>query len=443
MKASLENRWEALRTNFWFVPAFMVAGAVALFAGLLTLDAAVATAGAWVHFGTVEGIRVLLGVLIGSLATALSVVFSITIVALTLAASQLGPRLLRTFMRDRANQVTLGLFVSTFVYCLLTLVSIGKAEQRPETPDITILGGLLLTLASLAVLVYFIHHVAEALQAPNVILAVSRELEWVIDREFPETLKPSDREKEPPPTTDLPQKAGDIAATEDEYIQAIDVAGLVDVAAERDLVIRVTHRPGDFVVRGEPLAVVYGAETLEGDVERMIRRMMRTAFILGVRRTSVQDVEYVLTQLVEMAVRALSPGINDPFTAMTCVEKLEAALCHLAGRRMPPVQRCDEEGRLRLILDQTTFAGICNSAFDQVRQHARTDAAVMIRMLEALHVIARYVRTDEQRQAVWRQAAMIHRAGQDLPEPLDRKDAEERFQAIEKALQPDPKLPKD
>jgi uncharacterized membrane protein len=204
---------------------------------------------------------------------------------------------------------------------------------------------------------------------------------------------------------------------------------LLAAATSGDLLVVSLHRPGDFVVEGECLARIHGAEP-DGEACRQIR----SAFILGPRRTATQDPEFVLFELVEIAVRALSPGVNDPRTAMSCTDYIVAALCRLQERGMPRRVLADEEGRPRVWLDQTSFTGICNAGLDQIRQHGRTDVAVTARLLEGLAAVARRASTDEQREAVMRQARMVMRGARDLPEELDRQAIEERFALVEAAL---------
>ncbi len=456
MRTWLANKWDLFKDNFLFIPLTMAAGSIIVCIALSHLDTQVKLPEkgmlSLLRSGSAEGVRSLLTALVGSLMTALSIVFSITVVSLTLAASQLGPRLLRNFMRDRSNQLILGVFVATFLYCLLTLRLVGRASQPEQIPHLTVIGGFVLACCALCVLVYFIHHVALSIQAPQVITSVSRELMSVIEEAF------EPPEEEPPEDVRLPEEVASnyITMTADwtGYLQAIDEEGLARIATDHDVILKVMCRPGHFIMRGEAIARVYCAEDLEEPPDFSIRqtfawatdrsdRLMeknvsseavRKTVILGSRRSATQDLEFVMMQLVEIATRALSPGINDPFTAMTCIDRLGAAMCEIARRRMPPVARFDQEGNLRVLLDRTDFRGLLAAAFNQIRQHADGNAAVIIRLLEAFHRISKQTRTREQREAVWQQAQMVHRAAQKLPEPLDQKNASERFDAIREEL---------
>ncbi len=435
MRTWLENRWEILSTNFWTLPAAMALAALVLCLGLVAVDTKVTIDFGgplgWLNIGTIEGVRTLLATLVGSLVTVLALVFSITIVALTLAASQLGPRLLRSFMRDRSNQGVIGVFTATFLYTLIALLSVGRLEARGVVPHITVVGAFVLTTLSVAVLVYFIHHVSESIQAPNVIVGVAGELVDVVRRIYPQN-DPENTPEEPsePPREVWSREAGRATSTRSAYIQAINEGRLVSVAESRDLVLDVLVRPGDFIVEEGSLAVVYGEEPMDEETAESIR----DAFFMGDRRTATQDVEYVLMQLVEIAVRALSPGINDPFTAMTCVDRIGAAMCVLASRVEPPRRLADGDGMLRVVLDRTDFEGIMDTGFRQIRQHGASQPAVLVRMLETLATIASAARTDTQRESVRKHADAVSRAAAGLPEELDRRDVEGRHNAVMSAL---------
>ncbi len=442
MKTWLINHWESLRANFWFVPTVMVLGSVALSLLTINLDKAtgtdnrVATLG-WTFSRGPEGSRAVLSTVAGSMMTITSVTFSITIVALQLASSQFGPRLLRNFMRDRGNQVSLGTFIATFAYCLLVLRTVNGTEDQRFVPHISVTVGLILALTSLGVLIYFIHHAAASIQAENVIANVGRDLDQAITRLFPEGVGvgPSGRTGGGPPPAGFEGESRPVASGRSDYLQDVDLDRLMELAREHDVVIGVPHRPGKFLIAGGDLARVWPGDRLDDEIAERIRG----AFYLGPIRTLTQDVEFAIDQLVEIAVRALSPGVNDPFTAINCVDRLGAALVVLAGREIPSPFRYDDEGRLRLIADASTVVGLVNAAFDQVRQAARDDAAVTIRLLETIAAVAGQARGEAWRSALRRQAEMVHRGSQQaLPEEGDRREADGRLRDVRTALGPEP-----
>jgi uncharacterized membrane protein len=373
-----------------------------------------------------------LSTIAGSMMTIASITFSITIVALQLASSQFGPRLLRNFMRDRGNQVAIGTFIATFTYCLLVLRTINGSENDPFVPHIAVTVGLLLALASLGVLIYFIHHAAESIQAENVIAAVSRDLHHAIDALYPEDLGADPPESiEDRAERTLPdafeRESRPIGSPVSNYLQAIDLNRLLGLAVEHDMVLSIEQRPGRFFFKGGDLVRAWPGGQVDDDVADAIRG----SFYFGSRRSLSQDIEYAIDQLVEVAVRALSPGVNDPFTAINCIDRLGAALCSLAERKMPSPYRFDDERRLRVVTETSSVPGIFDAAFHQIRQASFGDASVTIRLLETLAAIARQTTDPVFRGAIRRHADAVHRGSQDgLKDPMDRHDADRRHRQV-------------
>lgn len=433
--------WESLRTSFWFVPGLMVAISAALAPAAVKLDQLALEridrdSQWWIYTGGPEGARAVLATVAGSMITVAVTVFSITIVALSLASAQFGPRLLRNFIRDRSNQLVLGAFVSTFTYCLLVLRTVRERDGLQFVPGIGVAVGIALALASLGVLIYFIHHVAVSIQADHVILSVSQELHEAIDRLWPAAPGNGEVDAEPDEQSLLPpdfdKRSIAIEAGACGYVAAIDDARLLAVAVEHDLLIRVLHRPGQFIVSGAALAGVLSSRPLEESAAKAIRE----AFLIESQRTPFQDVEFAVDQLVEVAVRALSPGVNDPFTAIACVDRLGEALCSLAQRAAPSPICYDESDNLRVILYSAAFGAVADSAFNQIRQYGRSSAAVMIRLLETLTVIADRAHRQHDLRALERHSQLVFEAAnRGLPDEADRQDAAERYQAINQLLE--------
>ena len=425
LQALLLKHWDRVRFSFWFVPAVMACLAVALALSAVELDKAVAEDWlqrlVWIYSGGAEGASLLLGSVAGSMIAIAGTVFSMTLVALSLASSQLGPRLLRNFMRDTANQVALGTFVATFVYCLLVLRTIRRADEVAFVPHLSVSIGVLLALVSIGVLIYFIHHVSVSIQADEVVARVGRELEDGIDRLFPGHLgKALSEVSKAPNEADLAaafaREARPVGALEDGYLQLIDADALMALASEEDLLLRLERRPGHYLVKGRAMVLVWPGHRV---TEALVGKI-NAAFVLGNQRTAAQDVEFSFRQLVEIAVRALSPGINDPFTAIACVDRLGSALCRLARRDMPSALRFDDHGRLRLVAPGSSFAGIVDTAFNQIRQSARSNPAVAIRMLDAIAQIAGHVQHAPDAACLQRHAGMIVRGARAaVPEPDD------------------------
>jgi uncharacterized membrane protein len=441
VKAQILKYWERLRSSFWFLPALMVGGAVALALATVALDEAVMVndwlrSQHWVYAGGAEGASLMLGTIASSMITIAGVVFSMTLVALSLASSQLGPRLLRTFMRDRTNQVVLGTFISTFVYCLLVLRTIRRADEVAFVPHLSVTIGVLFAIASLGVLIYFIHHVSVSIQANEVVARVAAELIQGVDHLFPQQMgsagiDPAAVAFAAGPPDEFEREARPVASAEDGYLQYIDADALMTLATEQKMLLRLEKRPGQYVSMGCPLVTAWPGDRVTEPLEAAVNAV----FVLGHQRSAAQDIEFAIHQLVEIAVRALSPGINDPFTAITCVDRLGSALRRLAQRDMPSPNRYDEQGQLRVIAPAITFPDIVNAAFNQIRQHARSSAAVTIRLLQTIAVIAEAVDRPEDRAALHRHAGMIVRGAREaLPEHWDRKEVEERYQAAVRAL---------
>ena len=329
----LATFWEELRESYWGVPSVMAALSIGLAFATVAVDRAIqdrwVREAEWLYTGGPEGARAVLATVAGSMITVAGVAFSVLIVALSLASSQFGPRLLRTFMRDRGHQLVLGTFTATFLYCLLVLRTVRDLDDREFVPNMSVTVAVLLAVCSLGVLIYFIHHAAVSIQASHVIAEVGGELHACIDRLFPEELGQETRGAEPEEDAvpaSFEREARPVAAAGDGYVQAVENDQLLKLAAEHDLLVRLARRPGHFVVKGSSLAHVWPGERLN---EALAGRL-RATFQLGPRPTPTQDVEFAVEQLVEVAVRALSAGVNDPFTATTCVDRLGAALWALS-----------------------------------------------------------------------------------------------------------------
>ena len=441
MNVWLRNLWEKLREAYWLPPALMAAGAAALAWALVQVDRAYVTdrwvgRAGWFWTGGPDRARELLSMAAAAVLGVAGVTFSINVVAMTLASSQFGPRVLHNFMRDRGNQVVLGTFIATFVYCLVVLRSIRGSDFGGFVPSVSVTVAVLLVLASLGALIYFIHHIARGISAETITAGIAADLHDAIERLFPQNLgRPGPGGGGGQPPAGLPEgfdeDASPICADDSGYVEAIDEAALMRLAVEHDLVLRLAARPGHFVIRGAPLARAAPA----GRVSDGVRRGVNRAFVLGSRRTLTQDVEFALLQLVEVAVRSLSPGTNDPFTAVTCVDHIGAALAHLVRNDIPSPFRLDEGGRLRVVADPATFEGLCDAAFNEIRQYGKTSVAVSIRMLEVIGVLVGLARNDGQRAALLKHAGMIHREATGAQgEAHDRRDLDRRYrEALERA----------
>ena len=429
-------RREALRTTFWVVPTLLIVVACMLFAVTYAVDLAAfhhhVSLPWWVRTGSADAGRQVLIAIAAAIITTVGVVFSITILALTLASQQFGPRMMRNFIRDTGNQMTLGVFVATFVYSVLALGSITGLPGGDFVPhlSITVAEGLL--LVDLAVLIYFIHHIAKSIQLPEVIAGIARDLERAIYAEFPDqasTMRESseDGSQLQADLASLLDKPGAVvAARHSGYLQFVGYAKLVEIAEESNAVIRLEHRPGHFVVAHRPLATVWPA-----GAARQVAAALDKGHVTGPHRTLTQDPVFAIDQLVEIAIRALSPAVNDTFTALTCIDWLSAGLSEISSRILEEGVYRGRSGQIRLIEFDPSYARMVNRSFDKVRQAGRAMPAVIIRMIDALEHVAENTSDDQQRSVLLRQADMILRgAVEEVPEPHDLADIRFRYDRL-------------
>lgn len=412
----------------------MVIGAIMLAGAALAVDVGLsrATLPGWVYAGGADGARSLLATVAGSMVTVAGVGFSITIVALVLASTQFGPRLLSLFMRDATSQATLGTFTGTFTYCIVVLRTIRGADEGGTgfVPQVAVTVAIGLTLLSVAVLIYFFHHVAVSIQAPKLVAKVARDLDHAIDRLYADSgghVRPApEADDVPNPDTD-----GIIMAAATGYVQVVDDAALLAQASRLDLCVKLVARPGLFVVRGNPVLFVRPRERVDEEVTEGLQ----STFIIGDVRTPEDDIEYSVRQLVEVALRALSPAINDPFTAMAAVDWLGAALARLAAKEFPSRYRYDEAGRLRIVADISTFGGITHTIFSRIRHYGGTSPVVLNRLLEAIAAFGSQIGDEADRSLVRGEADDVLLAGRALiTNKTDVRELEKRHAAAIAAL---------
>ncbi|HEY9880051.1 MAG TPA: DUF2254 domain-containing protein [Leptolyngbyaceae cyanobacterium] len=426
---------DALLTSYWFVPTVMAAGAIALAFTLLTIDRTTPKdmpGLTWLYQGGADGARAVLSSIAGSMVTVAATVFSITIVALQLASSSFGPRLLRNFMQDRGNQVVLGTFTATFIYCLLILRTIRGEDYQLFVPQLSVTVGVVLALISIGVLIYFIHHASTIIQVSHIIAGVSHELEQVTDHLFPEHLGQNFQNQKEGPEEDIPANfaaaSHPVLAETTGYLQGIDDKMLLKIACRENLLFHLQIQPGEFVIRQNALVLVYPGDHISSQLEKHIHN----AFLLGRDMTEHQDVAFPIQQLVEIALRALSPGINDPFTAVRCIDRLSAGLAQLASREFPSPYRYDKFHKLRVIAEPVTFETLADTAFTQIRHYGCSDSVVIRRLLDAIASIAPFTRHSRQRYVLQQHAEAIWCSSQQQLDQTQDLEAIERH--YEKAL---------
>jgi len=388
---NLIKLWGNLRSSFWFMPSLMIAGSIVL--ALLLIDADTETSDRWLRqwphlFGVgADGARQMLSTLAGSMMTVMGITFSMTLLALSLASGQYSSRVLRNFMRNHTTQLTLGVFASIFAYCLIVLRTIrGSGGIGEFVPSLAVFLAFVMSLGGIGILIYFIHHIASSIQASNIIATVAEETNASIDRLLPEEPKQN-------PADNVAGNYGlevldariwySIAAAKSGYIQSVDTAVLMKVAQEHKTIVRMEHGVGAFVVQGTPLVSL----ALTFAPEQYIASALNAAYSVGRYRMVELDPAFGIRQIVDIALKALSPGINDTSTAVICVDYLSSILARLAGRQFPPVHHYEDD-ILRVIAVAPNFEGLLTEAFDQIRANAETNVAVLLRMLDGFSAIA-------------------------------------------------------
>lgn len=398
----IRNLMILVRGQMWLIPAIMITLTLFLAFFLLSNKALIrAVEDAefwWVYDGDASSARDLLSSLLSGLMTMTSLVVSITFVVLTLAANQLGPRLIATFMADRQIQAVLGLFLSTILYVLVVLRTLEDELAQAAVPHIAITVGSVLTVACLITLLFYLHKVARSIIADNVIETTANELSKNISDILPD---PAGSARDDLPHPDL---HGGIAMSLDcsGYIQTINYDALVKFARQNDIVLQIAVRAGQFVLKHGSHVRVHRRSHIDEDMINAIRK----GFVIGQQRTPAQDLEYGIRQLVEIALRALSPGINDPFTAVAVIDRLGAALEDILVREPLPRLLRDEDGELRVMAERLNL-GLIDVAFDYIREAGASQLLVLIRMADALGQLAPVLHDDAARRVVLEQIGRL------------------------------------
>nr|WP_245215342.1 DUF2254 domain-containing protein [Pararoseomonas baculiformis] len=373
----------------------------------------------WVYAGGEAGARAMLGAVAGSMIGVAGTTFSITVAALSLASGQMGPRLLRNFVRDPGNQLVLGVFLGTFAYALVVLRTVRSVEEVAFVPHLGITGALMLAILCTGTLVWFVHHVASGINIETVIDMVHEELSSAIRR----------LSQDEPPVLDEGVPRGEpVVIRRQGYLRSVDVDGLADWAAEHGATLVVLVRPGDYLLPGVPVAEVQGDVAAE-EVEQAVDG----ALSLGARQAAAQDLEFAVRQLVEVAVRALSPGTNDPFTAAAVIERLGATLCEIVPLHLPGGVAI-RDGRAVLHRKVTDYDGLCDSMFHLIRQNGAASAMVIIRIVETLGRVMLAEGRPERRAALIRHARLAVEAGrQTIKDPAGLRDLENYYAALQQS----------
>jgi len=397
-----------LRGGFLIRPFVIAVVLGAAGAALSSLEEQVPALGGWVPFLLFPSrqdpvvAQQILSVIATSIMTVVSIVFAILLMTLTLASTQFSPRILISFVRDKNMQWTLGVFLGTFCYCMATLPA-ARSLPTPFVPVLTVTGAMLLALVAVGWLVFFIHHISQSISVNNIVDRIARETEEVIDE-----LMPAPRRFEmtgqplPPNETATP-----ILSERSGYIRFVDIARLLDLAKAWRIRIRVERRVGQFIPAGVPLMLVSREDRL--DPLRIAELL--GAFDIGPTRTLQQDVEFGVIMIVDIALRAISPAVNDPSTAISCIDQLSRVLIRWLGRAPPDTMLYDPPHVARVMVPWIGVDGMFDTAFEQIRHYAASDLAVSLRLLRAIMDIGRTVQRSDIRAALLERAQRVVEGG--------------------------------
>lgn len=393
--------WSNLRTSFWFVPSLIVVASIVLALTLINVESGWNEH--WLDrwpriFGAgAEGARGMLSTVAGSMMTVVGVTFSMTLVTLALASSQYTSRILRNFMADRIMQVVLGVFTGIFTYCLIVLRTIRSGDEGGFVPSLAVSFAVMLAIGGIVALIFFIHHIASSIQASSIIASVASETMGAVDRLFPEEFGegPADDAEHHLPQIQPERKWQPVPVRGNGYLQCVDKATLLRLARDHKSIVRMERCVGDFLVHGTPFVSL----ALEGPVTKETVAELQGAYSIDRYRTVEQDCAFGIRQLVDIALRALSPGINDTTTAMVSFDYLTAILARLASRSIPSPLRY-EDGELRVITLAPTFASMIAESFDQIRASAAGNVEVMLQMLHSLQTINSFTVSPSRRRVL-------------------------------------------
>lgn len=385
----LRQFWSDLRSSFWFMPSLMVA--VNIILAIVLIEADSAGLNQWLSqwprlFGVgAEGARQMLATLAGSMITVMGITFSMTLLALVLASGQYTSRILRNFMRNSITQATLGVFASIFAYCLIVLRTIRGGGVDEFVPSLAVFFALVMSLGGVGILIYFIHHIASSIQASSIIASVAKETNVAIDRLLP--IKPNIGLDEDDDRHQILESLDErtwypVPAARSGYVLSVNNQTLMNLAINNSTIVRMKHGIGEFVV--QDTALISLALTYPPD-QKMINAL-NAAYTIGRHRTVDQDPAFGIRQIVDMAMKALSPGVNDTSTAVMCVDYLTSIMVRLAGRQFPPLYHYDGE-TLRMVAIVPSFESLLSVSFDQIRSCAENNVAILVRILGALDTI--------------------------------------------------------
>ncbi|MBN1987594.1 MAG: DUF2254 domain-containing protein [Prolixibacteraceae bacterium] len=426
--------WNELKATFWFIPVLIIFCSILFSIGFVYIDHILTFSldgpGRFFFVNSVDSARSILSTISGAMIGVAGTVFSVTLVALTLASSQLGPRLIKNFMYVRLNQIVLGSYISTYLYCLIVLNSVQENNHFTFIPSFSILVAILAAVGNIILLIVFIHQIAVSIQADNVISDISAFISKQVRILFPETMG-----DEPETENDLYiddiksayKQTASVKSPRSGYLQYVDSESVLHIVTDLNALLELNYRPGDYLVEGQEIGKLYSNEKVEEDKLEKIPYQ----FVVGKTKTAHQDLEFSIHQMVEIAARALSPGVNDPYTAIACIDNLTATMCYLAQTKFPSKFRVDDNKEIRIIADTIDFEGVLDAAFNQIRQFSAGSPAVIIRLMEVLLIIHDFAKKETHKKAIIKHVKMTLNVGKEsIQEKYDLEDLIERAKRI-------------
>lgn len=432
----IQRVWLNIKTSLWFRPSVMVFAAILLALGMVELDGSldleVHEEGPRFIGASSEGARKVLATIAASMITVAGVIFSITIVTLSLSANQYSPRILRNFTKDKGNQLVLGFFVSLFTYCLIVLRTIRGGDDS-FVPGISVLLAIVMAIIGIYLFIYFIHHSTVAIQASEMLAAISTETLQAIQKLFPEELGEEEKESAPP---ELLAEAGgqqwhQVLSGASGYIQAVNQAALLHFSQQHNVVLKMDRGVGEFVIRDCPLVSVLSKQKPDDPMERALNE----AYIVNRHRSIEQDPAFGIRQIVDIALKALSPSINDSTTAASCVDHLAEIMHRVLRRREPSCYRYSD-GELRVIACGDNVRSLLDLSFHEIRQNLGHNVALLLRILQRFEDLAKPPLAPG-RSAVLRKHLQLFRAVADsVPTtPHDHAVVDRSFHRVSALLQ--------
>jgi uncharacterized membrane protein len=423
--------------NLWKIPLQLSLSGVALFALTMVPDVLDAKGiihiPVWLTMGGIDDARAILGAMLSCVSTVLALIFSVALLVLSMVATLFGPRLLYRFLQDWVTQFTIGLFMATFVYLCLVFLVTHQDTHTSFIPQVSLITAWMLVVGSFGFLVYYSHRIATSIQNPDLIARIVDDMAPAATRSQTSHF-PGKVPAELPLSSHLETKGATVKADRSGYVQELDQAPLVAAASRVDAVITLVYRPGQFVLVGETIALVHPPERLP-ELDPLVRRHVT----LGRHRTLKQDFEFGIAQIVEIGIRALSPAVNDTFTGVACIDWLGDALLVVADVPRFDGLWYDEAGQARVRIRPLLLERLVRMAFDQMRQAASDNPAVLVRILDTVRRIAPRMPREESQRALTQVADAVREVGQkEILATIDRDDVEAAWKRAALALAPRP-----